>query len=484
MIGFYLLAFSMALGLLSVPVAEVLLLERLHLKLALICIAGGAVILWSVIPRPDRFEPPGPRLLPAEHPKLFAAIEEVARLTEQEAPKEVYLVPDMNAFVAQRGGIMGFFSRRVMGLGLPLMQTLTVSQMKAVLAHEFGHFHAGDTKLGPWIYKTRGAIIRTVTNLAGAGSSVIHVPFEWYGNMFLKITQAISRSQEYAADALAAEVVGARHLVEGLKRVHGGALAFQAYWQQEYAPVLKAGYRTPIAAGFASCLKTDAFAKAIAESVEAELKSDESDPYDTHPPLRERIAALEPLEPSANEPTDESSAITLLADLEQAEKTLIDWLSDGAGLEALAWNQVVERVLLPSWRGAASSLEPHLKDGPLMEVAPDQAALVSLGRKLLQPQLTELAPDEFETLPSTLFSGVAAQGLGAAFCARLHENGWTLTAPPGEPVAATREQTRFEPFKVLGSLSSGELDEEGWRAECKKVGVDRLMPPSPPASDA
>ena len=27
-----------------------------------------------------------------------------------------------------------------------------------MLAHEFGHFYGGDTKLGPWIYKTRAAI--------------------------------------------------------------------------------------------------------------------------------------------------------------------------------------------------------------------------------------------------------------------------------------------------------------------------------------
>jgi heat shock protein HtpX len=53
-----------------------------------------------------------------------------------------------------------------MGLGLSLLQTLSVSQFRAVLAHEFGHFHAGDTKLGPWIYRTRAAIGRTLDGLA------------------------------------------------------------------------------------------------------------------------------------------------------------------------------------------------------------------------------------------------------------------------------------------------------------------------------
>jgi len=41
-----------------------------------------------------------------------------------------------------------------MVIGLPLMQIMTVSQMRAVLAHEFGHYYGGDTKLGPWVYRT------------------------------------------------------------------------------------------------------------------------------------------------------------------------------------------------------------------------------------------------------------------------------------------------------------------------------------------
>jgi Zn-dependent protease with chaperone function len=95
-------------------------------------------------------------------------------------PAHVYLVSDVNAFVTQRGGIMGIGSRRVMGIGLPLLRTLQVDELRAVLAHEMGHFYGGDTKLGPWIYKTRGALARTVVNLAKAGRSTDH----WIGYLF------------------------------------------------------------------------------------------------------------------------------------------------------------------------------------------------------------------------------------------------------------------------------------------------------------
>jgi heat shock protein HtpX len=219
MIGFYVLAVAIALGLLYVPDAEVVYVNRLDLKIALFCVVGAGVILWSIIPRPDRFSAPGPLLSAASQPRLFAAIQEVASATDQAMPEEVYLVTDLNAWVAQRGGVMGFGSRRVMGLGLPLLQVLSATELRAVLAHEFGHYHGRDTKLGPWIYKTRAAIGRTLEGLA-AHSSALQEPFIWYGNLFLRVSHAVSRRQELTADELAAVTVGARPLIEGLKKIH------------------------------------------------------------------------------------------------------------------------------------------------------------------------------------------------------------------------------------------------------------------------
>jgi Zn-dependent protease with chaperone function len=125
----------------------------------------AAAIVWAVLPRPDRFVPPGPTIRSANEPALFDVITEVAAATAQEMPSEVYLVNDVNAFVAQRGGTMRFGSRRVMGIGLPLMQAVTVQEFKGILAHEFGHYHAGDVTIGTWIHKTRGAIARAIRQL-------------------------------------------------------------------------------------------------------------------------------------------------------------------------------------------------------------------------------------------------------------------------------------------------------------------------------
>ena len=200
LVGFYLLALGLAAVLLYIPYAEWEYANRLHTNVLIFCCGGALAILWAIIPRLDKFPAPGPRLDARDQPRLLQTIDAIAALTGQPAPAEVYLVSDVNAWVADRGGAMGFGARRVMGLGLPLLQTLSIAELRAVLAHEFGHFFAGDTRLGPWIYRTRSAIARTLENLHG---SLLQQPFIAYAKLFLRVSQAVSRKQEYAADALA-----------------------------------------------------------------------------------------------------------------------------------------------------------------------------------------------------------------------------------------------------------------------------------------
>lgn len=68
---------------------------------------AGLAILWSVFPRIDKFEAPGPSLTPAKHPRLFKEIERVAAAVGQPMPAEVYLVPDVNALAIPIGGVVG-----------------------------------------------------------------------------------------------------------------------------------------------------------------------------------------------------------------------------------------------------------------------------------------------------------------------------------------------------------------------------------------
>ena len=101
----------------------------------------AASMMWSVLPRRDKFAVRGLRLERQMHASLFDEIDNVAAALQEPVPKEVYLIPETNAWVANRGGFLGIGSRRILGIGLPLLGTLNISQFRAILAHEFAHYY-------------------------------------------------------------------------------------------------------------------------------------------------------------------------------------------------------------------------------------------------------------------------------------------------------------------------------------------------------
>ncbi|MBL8896548.1 MAG: M48 family metallopeptidase [Planctomycetes bacterium] len=472
MVGFYLLALSISVGLMAIPVAEYFAIHRVHFKLALVCVGGALVILWSVLPRWDRFPPPGVPLREDEQPELFAVIRDVARAAGQAMPREVYLVPEVNAFVAQRGGLMGFFSRRVLGLGLPLLRTLDADQMRAVLAHEFGHFHGGDTKLGPWIYKTRSAIGRTLQALEGRGSALRH-PFRWYGNLFLRITHAISRAQEYAADRLAARLVGAAPLREGLMRLPALATLYDVYLQRELGPVLSAGRRPPYAEGYRLFLEHPEMVRA-AEQITAEAaKQTEPDPFDTHPPTPLRVQALAALERSETAASDRRPAWSWLRQAEALDEQVLAFLAGRervAKLPRVAWSEVAEALWVPSWKAQFErwcALQPNpLADLRLGALPAAVAEARTLGARCASALESEVPEEQHEDFGRYVLS--AALGLA------LHGAGFEASSPPGAPVTLRRGEHAFTPIEVVRELAAGTLDEASWRARCEAAGVLEL----------
>jgi heat shock protein HtpX len=470
MVGFYVLALVLAAGLLYIPYAEVKYAQRLDGKIGLACLAGAATIVWSVLPRFDRFNAPGLLLTAASQPRLFELIRELAVATAQPMPKDVYLVSDMNAFVTQRGGLMGFGSHRVMGLGLPVMQALRVAELRAVVAHEFGHFHGGDVQLGPWIYKTRAAIIRTITSLGQQGS-LLQKPFVWYAEMFLEITQAISRRQELAADALAARTVGARPLAGGLKRTHAAALAYEMYWHEDVLPALGSGWRPPLAAGFAQFLGAKRAQTMMDKSVAHELEQGKADPYDTHPTLRERIEAVAGMPDYVSQTArDELPAVELLAELATLEQALLEFIAADKAhaqqLKPIAWTDVARRIHLPAWRTTAAGMAPHFVGCTLTTLPRERAFREQLGRSVLGSHAAQFAPDDLARL--------GAGRIASLITLALVERGFSVDAAPGEHVTLARDAHAICPFEILLDDSRSDQCIDDLRAACAAAGVGDL----------
>jgi heat shock protein HtpX len=467
MIGFYILAVVIAGALLYIPYAAWAYAGRLHANLVFFCALGAGTILWAILPRPDRFVPPGPLLRPEDHPKLFEVVTGIATATQQAMPSEVYLTLEMNAWVMDRGGVMGFGSRRVMGLGLSLLQVLSVSQLRAVLAHEFGHFHGGDTKLGPWIYKTRAAIGRTLEGLAEY-NSLLQKPFLWYGKAFLRITHAISRRQEFTADALAARIVGSRPLIEGLQLSYGAAFAFNTYWRYEVAPVLRCGFHPPLAEGFHRYLASPRIAAAVSSNLDRELEGGETDPFDTHPPLHARIADLQnrsDWEPPKHDP----AAISLLGDIMGLETRLIRAMSTEPSAQAsqlMAWDDVGGKIWVPTWEAYVGDYAKVLSG-----ITPWTLPQFALN---LDPFSDRLRESDGADLPSEERREQAAGILGVALAVALSRNGWELHVTPGDDAVCERNGALIKPFDIVPKLALGEITAEAWREFSVGAGIADL----------
>ncbi|MEQ1829035.1 MAG: M48 family metallopeptidase, partial [Pirellula sp.] len=463
-------AVSLALGLIAIPVAEIAFANRIHPKMAIICVIAGCMILWSVMPRFDRFVAPGPKLSEKDQPELFSQIRSIADATQQSMPVEVYAVPEMNAWVANRGGVMGFGSRRIMGLGVPLMQVLSNQQFRGVLAHEFGHYHAGDTKLGPWIYVTRSAIIRTVVNLLQNGSSILSKPFEWYLKLFLWITQKVSRTQEFTADALAAQTVGPEAMSSALKAVHSNAMAFQAYWEREYVPILAKGYRAPLSSGFQAFYSSPTIQSALDKELNEELKSGKATLYDSHPALKDRIAAISSLI-GPKLPLHDPPFINCIRDLDGLEVKMIEHLASVVKEDIpkrIDWENVTEKVWLPHWEATLSQIAkkiPGLKLWQAVEMIGSQENIKQLISEELSKQVTD-----FEGRQQ-----IACSIVPMSLLVSLAKSGWHIEAPVGRPVIAEKDGLRIEPFDTFGELAERKLSTDAVNDKLEAAGIDEVV---------
>jgi heat shock protein HtpX len=355
-IGSYL--FTMILAMACVYFPFLIVKEMSNISTILWFLGGVAMalsMLGSLAPRRGKFVPPGPRLDPEQEPRLFAELESIAKAFDEPMPGAVYVVPDVNAFVTERGGTLGLGRRRVMGLGLPLMRILTISQFRAVVAHEFGHYYGGDTRMGPWVYRVRQSMLRTLVSFSAGSISMKIVRFSalsvlarnlvvaalvWYWKLFMRATLAVSRRLEFRADELACWLAGSQALMDGLCSIARGAAAGQSFWQTQLAPALQAGYRPPVAEGFGLYMASRGVAQATSVFLDTELGRKAANPYNTHPPLSARLEAARS-SPYRALPADDACAISLIGHLDTLELQLLQARLPelkSAALKAISWD--------------------------------------------------------------------------------------------------------------------------------------------------
>jgi heat shock protein HtpX len=466
-VGFYTLAVVMAAGLLALAILPWVLGSGSNIWISLTGLVLGVSILVAVFPRREWFEAPGVQLTADDQPRLLDAIAGEARACGEREPDEVYATFEVNAAVTEVGR-----RRRVMIVGLPLLDLVSERGLRGVIAHEFGHYAGGDTRLGPWIWRTRAAIVRTVEHLSDEdgddawSTRAVRAPFIWYGRAFLRITNAISRRQEFAADALAARHVGRDVYVEGLKRSHAYGPAFDAYWQQEVVAALEFGRRPPVSEGFSAFVRAEPIERAAGEQLEHELAERKTDPYDSHPSLSERIAAVQDC--PAGEPDDSPPATDLVHDPDALEVAmLIDLFGPEAAseLRPLRWVDAGREIYLERARALTGAHGELLAGTTVAELGDAATNLGPLIGKLQQRE-RELTPEAAPELAAAL--------LAESLIVALEAGGWSIEAPPAKPVLACRGDARLAPHVLVGDLRREQMRPDDWSARATELGIADL----------
>jgi Zn-dependent protease with chaperone function len=464
-IAFYVLAIAIAAALLALAILP-WVWGHGNPFVSITSLVLGCTILVAIVPRRGAFTPPGVLVTRDDQPALLELIEDEARGCGEDPPDHVYATFEVNAGVTEVGR-----GRRVMIVGLPLLQLVSERGLRSIIAHELGHYAGGDTRLGPWIYRTRDAILRTITHLSDNDGDeswtqvVVRLPFIWYGKAFLRITNAISRREEFAADAFAARQVGRDVHVATLQRLHAYGPAFDAYWANEVAPLLSAGRRPPVGEGFHAFVHAEAVEQAARAHLRQELEQGVTDPYDSHPSLAERIAAVAGCPPG--EPDDSPPAAALIRDplaLEEAQATHLLG-ADAAQLQPVDWDAVGAEVYLQRAQrlvDAHGELLGEATAGELDQVVDDLGRLAGA----LQQREPELEVEHARDFAAALM----ADGLLVA----LHEHGWSVEAPPAEPVLCRRGDDAVPPHAVVHELREGRLTAAAWRERAHALGIADL----------
>jgi len=461
-LGFYVLA----LGIITAMGAMTWMqfaIGRVHPYLIFAAATITFFIIAAILPRRDPFVAPGLALAPEDHPQLFAEIETIAKSTNQQVPHEVYLINEANAWVAIRGHFWN--ARRILALGYPLLHTLTQNELRAVLAHEFGHYAGGDTWLTPWVYHTRQVLSRTVSNLSG---NVLDVLFSGYARLFLRVTNAISRQQELDADRLAARIAGGESLVSGLKKIATLAPGHDHFWHTEVVPLLDSGYLPHLDTGFDRYIQNPFIQKIIKDALSEELRIEDAEEYDTHPPLSERIRNVHAFVSSGprNRPEPAAAWLGKLPDL---ERRMLAAVFPSAGVEELkdiAWNEALERVYLP---GYVATAKEHAAEV-------DGLKLADLPSWVADPFLVLEKLDEYvdADAPRTDLLNQLGSMFGPLVTAILQTRGAEVVCDPGEPVYVRATFGKLRVFWLFADLETGELKPEQWSSVCETYGVGEL----------
>ncbi len=200
-----------------------------------------------------------------QEPKLFAMIDDIVEQVQTKAPKKVYFSNEVNASVFYDSSFLSMFFpvEKNLMIGVGLINTITASELKAILSHEFGHFSQRTMKVGSYVYHVNQVIFNMLFDNESYENMIVRWAqfggiFAFFVGLAIKIVQgiqfilrklyevvnksymALSREMEFHADEIASCVTGYEPLKESLLRMQLADFSFTAVLNH-YEPKVKEG---------------------------------------------------------------------------------------------------------------------------------------------------------------------------------------------------------------------------------------------------
>ncbi len=299
-----------------------LAIGRIPIKLALIVVVLTLATLWSILKSlfvRGADQDPGARLDLGAHPRLRALLDDVAARVGTRAVDGVYLTPGTDVAVMERGGLSRQLcgaTERCLVLGVGVLDGFRIGALKAVLAHEFGHFSNRDTAGGGFALAVRRSLYKMAQGLAESGAAAWYNPVWLFLNafhrVFMRVSQGASRLQEILADRWAAMTYGSKAFEEGLRHVIERSVRFNAGASRAVAAMAQCH---AVANLYAPPEEPQAPDPEVEQAIKTALTRKPS-PYDSHPSPSERTRWVRALNApgTVSSVEDARPAWTLFAD--------------------------------------------------------------------------------------------------------------------------------------------------------------------------
>lgn len=199
------------------------------------------------------------KLKKKDHPNLWSFVDQICKETGAPKPKNIYVDPDVNAYVSYTNAWLSLLLpvRKELTIGMGLVSCLNLSEFKAVITHEFGHFAQRSMKIGSYIMSANTIIHDMIYNrdswddmldkwrasdLRLSAAAWVITPIIWLIRQvlalfyqFLNIMySSLSREMEFNADKVAVSTSGSDAIISALWKLDNGAECWNSTVQHAY----------------------------------------------------------------------------------------------------------------------------------------------------------------------------------------------------------------------------------------------------------